>query len=135
MLPFEDHVLNLRNEKPDIFERYDEREIARQLLAAGALHHDNVMLELAEANLQTFRRRYDPNFDVQTRPSTVKVQPRTKAIAETVLGSFKADTVMRDGRPLSTWTWGEFRAEFKGMAAIMTQYAHLPDDDLIGDTI
>lgn len=135
LLSFEDHVLDLRNDNPEIFENYDPHAIARALLTKGVLNHENVMLELAEANVQTFRRKFDPNFDMVTSQRPQKITPKTKQIAAAVLGSFKPDTIMRDGRQLREWTWGEFRTEFKGMSQIMSRFAHLPDDELIGDTL
>lgn len=135
-LSFIAHAINVRNENPDPFEEWSPRAIARELLDRGVLKHENVMLELAERVVQMSRRELDPNFDVEVNrrssPAPVKT-PKRQALVTAVIGDLNARTVMRDGRPLGEWTFGEFRKEYKGMGAIILQFAGIPDDELIGD--
>ena len=137
-LPFSDHVLDLRNNDPDLFETYQPAAIAHALTAKlypADLPHLNVVVELMEANLRTFRRHYDPNFDVESArptPRTTKT-PQSRELVAAVFGDFNVDTIMRDGRPLGEWTFGEFRKEHRGMAKIISQFADIDDGELVGD--
>ena len=135
-LSFISHAINVRNENPDPFEEWSPRAIARALLDRGVLNHENVMLELAERVVQMSRRELDPNFDMEVNrrtPSTPAETPRRQTLVAAVIGDLNARTIMRDGRPLGEWTFGEFRTEYKGMGAIILQFAGIPDDELIGD--
>lgn len=139
ILPFEDHVLDLRNDSPDLFENYDEDVIADAMMTKlfpRGVEHKNVIAELMRDNLRTFRRRYDPNFDTQPRAAARKAPaPRTQSIVDGVLESFHSHTVMRDGRELGEWTWGEFRAEYKLFANAIAKGRNKHDNELIGTTL
>ena len=86
--------------------------------------------------LSTFRRKYDPNWDVVTRASTTPTPraPRVGDLEEAfVHGLMRPNRMMGDGRRLKEWTVGELRKEGRGMAALIERFADLDDDELVGD--
>src|SRR5215475_4583027 len=135
-LSLEDQVLDLRNENPDIFETYDPPAIGRALVEAlwPNAEHQNVLIEVVEGHAQTFRRRYDPNFDTQQRAPTTKAPPpKVGAAFAAFWSSVTPNTTMWDGRKLKDWTMGQVRSEHKGLSNFIARFAHKRDDELVGD--
>lgn len=135
-LSFYDHVLDCRNDKPDMFEDYDTRAIAQELFKRGVLTHENAAIEVLEWYLSGRRRLFDPNFDMDQNkrsPSRPTTTPKPVDLTKAVLSDLNAKTTMRDGRPLGEWTFGELRQEWRGLGAILDRFADIADDELVGD--